>query len=591
MKGRIDVKTTQRLEVHDEPDNKFESFGRIVICVLMLLVMGILTMSSILHTTGMEIVAEGQGYDTVINRLREGLETVAYYNDNPITNIILLGVSVAVCFFVMPLLKKIPLWAEIAFIAAWTIVLGVIWVNSSMLAPSEDSFMVSDAAWRFSMDDYDYLANNNYFKYVPYQLGYVFFNEILIRGYSLFAEVENFIFLQYVSVIMLAGAYIAVILINKRLFKDERVRHMTVFLLAFAAQPLILTSFLYGIFPGLCIALWAVYFEIVYFQTDKLRYGIISAVLIAMASILKPNYMIALIAMMAIAFVKLFKCKKFVKDLVFMAAAVALTLSGSPAVKSMYESRSGVDLGDSIPYVSWISMGLSEAGNAPGWYNYVPALTNFEVNNFNAADASEDSIENILTRIEYFNDNPQYAKDFFYRKFVSQWNETSYQSIWNNKVRYQYEEKGSLAAWVCGDGEDTMKDYMDVYSLLIFTAALAGIVGCLRSRRFLTATLPLMILGGVLYHLLAEAKSQYAIPYFIMMIGVAGYGIVLMYDFAAKKLQESGRSCKFFLQPEPVAVPAAEVAVTEDIPSAEETAPEKPASEEIPAEEKTEAES
>jgi hypothetical protein len=36
--------------------------------------------------------------------------------------------------------------------------------------------------------------------------------------------------------------------------------------------------------------------------------------------------------------------------------------------------------------------------------------------------------------------------------------------------------------------------------------------------------LALIILGGFVYHLIFEAKSQYVLPYFIMMVPFAAYG-------------------------------------------------------------------
>ncbi|MPN36645.1 hypothetical protein SDC9_184155 [bioreactor metagenome] len=37
--------------------------------------------------------------------------------------------------------------------------------------------------------------------------------------------------------------------------------------------------------------------------------------------------------------------------------------------------------------------------------------------------------------------------------------------------------------------------------------------------------IPLIIFGGVLYHILFEAKSQYVIPYLVLMLPLAACGI------------------------------------------------------------------
>lgn len=515
-------------------ENKLEKTARLVISIFMILIMGFLTIVSLLHTTGMDIVPE--------------IESVSYLNDNFYLNILLLALSAAVCLIIMPLLKKMPLWVEIAVICIWTIILGLIWVYSSQSAPTEDSFHVTNASLLFADNDFSPL-NEDYFKNYSFQLGYVFFNEILIRIASIFTEVQNLLFLEALNVIFLAAVYAGILLINNKIFDDKRICHLTFFLLLFSFQPILFSSFLYGIIPGLMFAVWAVYFEISYLKESKIYQAILSAVFIALAVMIKSNYNIILIAILAMAFVKLFSRKKYIKDIVYMVLCVVLAVSITPAVKSMYESKSGIDLGDSIPYVSWISMGMNEpsfAGCAPGWYNYSCTVTNFEENNFNSSEASKDSIENIKERLSYFISDPQYANDFFYEKIVSQWNETSYQSIWTNKVRGQYAEKGALASWVCNEGESAVSTFMDLYTQLIFAAVLFGVIMCTRNKNLFSTIFPLIILGGFLYHLISEAKSQYSIPYYVIMTGFAAYGLCCLYDILAAKAGKNKWISKLF---------------------------------------------
>ena len=50
-----------------------------------------------------------------------------------------------------------------------------------------------------------------------------------------------------------------------------------------------------------------------------------------------------------------------------------------------------------------------------------------------------------------------------------------------------------------------------------------------RRREICQCLLPLIILGGVLYHLLCEAKSQYAFAFFMLMIPIGAYGLHLLF--------------------------------------------------------------
>ncbi|MCD8188470.1 MAG: hypothetical protein LUD57_07740 [Ruminococcus sp.] len=508
---------------------------RIVIAVFMLFFLGVLSISAIVGTTGMEIVKEGEGVDTVVQRIREQIEAVVFYNDNILTNLIWLVLGFCLVFLLMPLLKKLPLWSELTFVAVWTIVIGSIWIFSSQVAPNSDSYQVSDAALNFANNDYSVLTGDDrYFRNYPFQLGFVFFEEILIRGAGMFGDVENLLFIQEVSVIMLASSYVALLLMINQIFEDKRVRHTAFVLLIFCIQPVISCTFLYGIIPGFVFSAWAVYLEINFIKSEswkkKILWGILSVLCITAAVVIKSNNLIVLVAMVLLAIVTAFRNKKSLFNLLLSAVSVVLCVVTPDMVTSMYEKRADVQFGDSIPMISWFAMGLQEAENAPGWYNYGATLANFENSGYDADAASESSLKEIRKRIDDFSVDKQYRNDFFYKKFTSVWNETSYQSIWNNNVRLQYKEKTGIAEWVCNDGETATKSYMDAFAQLIFILCFCGILYCLKHKNTYAMIMMLITLGGMMYHLLAEAKSQYALPYFIWMTVFASCGFIFVYD-------------------------------------------------------------
>lgn len=515
-------------------ETRFMSFSRIFISVVMLIFMGILTISSLISTTGMEVIHADQVQDTFIYQTRESWEWVRFYSDGIIGNVIWLVICAAACFFLMPLMKRLSKGQKYLLVATWTLFLGTIWVYSSMCAPTEDSGMVTWASQSFAKNDFGMLEDR-YFSNYSYQLGYVFFNEIFIRIASVFGEPQNLLFLEVLNVFLITASYIGIMMINQRIFKDQRILDITVLLLLFAVQPLIFSTFLYGIIPGLAFAVYALLFMVIYFQSNKFHYSVLSSIFTALAVMVKSNNNILLVAIVTITFVLMFRRKKFIRDIIYAAVTISLSLSISPTIISMYESRSGINIGDAVPYISWFSMGLNEASNGPGWYNGGYTVGALERNDFDPEAASRESMEEIKNRVKYFIDEPQYRHDFFYKKYMSQWNETSYQSIWNNVVRSNYSDRGKIAEWVCFKGERKVKRYMDIYAQFVFAAALIGIAACLKNKNFLSITFPLVILGGMLYHLLAESKSQYSMSYFILMIGFSAYGLLILYDMMREK--------------------------------------------------------
>ena len=47
----------------------------------------------------------------------------------------------------------------------------------------------------------------------------------------------------------------------------------------------------------------------------------------------------------------------------------------------------------------------------------------------------------------------------------------------------------------------------------------------------------MIFVGGFLFLLLSEGKSQYVMPYFILMTGFSAFGIVSLYDKFAEKIE------------------------------------------------------
>ena len=96
-------------------------------------------------------------------------------------------------------------------------------------------------------------------------------------------------------------------------------------------------------------------------------------------------------------------------------------------------------------------------------------------------------------------------------------------------MQQSYGEKGFMYEWFCHAGERHTTGYMNQYQQLIFLGVLLSCVFLWCKRDILQCLPVLVILGGILYHLLFEAKSQYALPYFILMIPLAAYGFCSLF--------------------------------------------------------------
>lgn len=515
-----------------------EKTGIRIVCILSGCLAIWLSIVSMLHTVNVADILEGGGITSSLYFILVGNESVIYYNDNLFLNIVYLFISVILICVLSSKLKKIRLSYKLLFLFLWTFSLGTVWVLSSQSAPTFDSLEIVKAATAFSENDYSILENGVYFKEYSFQLGYVFFCEIIMRGVNYFTSPENVMYVEVLNALFLGAINVFVVKICDMTIKDERVSTAVTLMLALSCVPIISCSFIYGIIPGMFFAVIAFYFELRYLMEDRLICGIMSVVYITIAVMIKSNYLIWLIAMVLVAGVMMFSRKKYLRDSIICIMAAVLSLTVQPAVKKMYENRSGADLGEAIPYSAWIAMGLNEAQSAPGWFSYIYTTEKFEKNEFDAKKTGEESRKIISDRLKKFVKEPQYTNDFFYKKMASQWNETSYESIWNSTIRGQFKDKNAFADWVCNKGEKKVKKYMDIWAQLLFVSFTIGIMMIMKKKNFPAASLAVIFLGGFFYQLISEGKSQYIMPYIIVMTGIAGYGVILLGDFLSEQYKK-----------------------------------------------------
>jgi hypothetical protein len=204
-------------------------------------------------------------------------------------------------------------------------------------------------------------------------------------------------------------------------------------------------------------------------------------------------------------------------------------LAGKGLPQRVYEQRTGLRFGEGIPMLAWMAMGFSEGHAAPGWYKEDNTVDAFEASGYDSAATAEHAKAVLRERAAFFASEPKEALRFFSQKLRSQWNEPSCQSLWINEVHLSYSEKNGIYRLFCESGHRRTLGVMNQFQQLIYLGALLGTAVLWKKRRLTCCTLALIILGGLLYHLLFEAKSQYALPYVLMLVPMAGAGLTALF--------------------------------------------------------------
>ncbi|MDO4572502.1 MAG: glycosyltransferase family 39 protein, partial [Clostridia bacterium] len=423
------------------------------------------------------------------------------------------------------------------FLLLFVLSAGTAWVLAVQSVPAADSGYVVDAALGAAGNDYAAL-DIPYFRWFPYQLGYVRVAEWIVRLSGAEAGAA-YLALALSNVAALAAAYAALLAIVRRVHSDSRVFCVTALLLALCWQPVLYCTFQYGTLPGLACALWSAALLLRYMQTRSMASLIAASLLMAFAVLSKPNYLIFLTALV------LYLLLEWVRSgrLFHVAAAgllAACALCALPLAQAHYEARSGIDFGEGTPQTAWLAMGLQESERAPGWYNrYSYAI--LEENGYDAARTREAIAADFRARLQFMRQEPAYTIDFFTKKVLSQWNEPSFESIWISQVkRHAIPISGFVESVYTGDAGARLLAYFNQYVQIIYAAFLAGLMAAFRRPSGGLALLPLIVLGGFLYHLLFEAKSQYILIYLPLLLPTAALGIRRFSDMLAGALPGGG---------------------------------------------------
>ena len=452
-------------------------------------------------------------------------------SDSLLINLLFLVLTCTVCiilqkkspqFFLKLHLKKVKLLAFVSIIVA-----GGIWVAAVDCAAYADSASILNGATAFAQGDYS-MISGHYFNAFPFQLGYAFILETIERviGY------DKYIVLGLINVVALACSYLALYKITDLLFENKNASIFAIILSLLFLPPVFFCSFIYGNMLALCFSAWGCFFEIKYLKTGKTLFACVMILFLSFGVLAKLNAWIVVIASTGILFIdclRKFKLLKFVIIVLVLLMPIALT----SAVTSRYEGKANSEISNGIPQSVWLAMGLHDYSIGPGRYDGY----NYNVwaqSGYNTKTANKIALHDVKLSLIKFSQDPKYAIDFFARKANSQWNDPEFQSIALN-----IPNSISSPPWIYavhGNLRNSFFAYFNQYLQFKYCMAVVGFFGLLAFRKKKADILPALLLpvaitGGFFYHLLFEAQSHYIIPYVIMLIPIAAFGISMMPDF------------------------------------------------------------
>lgn len=498
---------------------RLESFSAKFITWCMIIVMAFLTVVSLCFRSYIDVTYQ---------------EVIHYRNDNVFLAVGFLAVTIVVIYFLQKksLLEIVPEKPLLVLMLIY--VAGV----SGLWAYATDSFPVADQ--KFILRCVDGLMNGDYFcmdpaspdgylQYNRHQVGLTAFFEIFTRVFT--GGKVNYHAIYGLNVVMITGIFFGLYLVTKQLTDRKDIINLELLLSFGMFQLMMYSTFVYGLIPGLFFAVYGIYFMLKLFQTKKWYHGCLMAFMLALAIVMKSNYLIFLIAVGIVLFVKA-TSEKYLVYLIYIVISAVCFIGMNTTAQNVYEERTGIEFGDTIPNSAYLAMGMKDGPSAPGWFNGFNHVT-YRLNGYDEEITDQISKEYIVERLQEFADNPMECLKFYYYKIVSQWNEVTYECFWisMNEDNNTREMTPIVENLYRGKLHTVAEAVMNLYQLLMFAGTLVYAWMLKKHGDISKVIILLCILGGFLFHILWEGKSQYLISYFPLFLPCAAMGMIGITDF------------------------------------------------------------
>lgn len=369
----------------------------------------------------------------------------------------------------------------------------------------------------------------SYFSLYPFQAGAFYYFVVIFRIFG----AGNILAVEGMNIVANMLAFIGLVGASRMMLKTKCARLLLVVLLGLCLPFSLSTTFPYGNLMGfglICLFLWAQVAALKSKSWIKIAsLQLMSLVVLTFSLIIKPTFKLVALGVCLCWFVVALKRARF-RGLVcvLVTTLVASGLSGLPT--SLLERRYNVSFGPGLPTVSWIEIGLTEAEGTtcrPGMWdaNAIQQFVSFDRDTRLVGEAASRSV---MSQLSHFVDHPSYALWFFATKLSEEWAEPSFQSVMYTHIHYDAD--GNLTNTALLESVPVVA-YMDGYQLVVMAGAFIGSMEIFRRRKAGESD-PFLLLAycvgiGFACYVLWEAKPVYLMPFFVLLLPVASYGLDL----------------------------------------------------------------
>lgn len=420
----------------------------------------------------------------------------------------------------------------------WCLLSGIVLIFFSKSVPAGDGYSVYSISENLATGNTSVIhPYESYISYYPQQIGLVAFWEILIRIWNITGiQLPAYHFIKLIYLVLECTIIIYQEKIVHILWKDEKAECLYLILAGLNCPLLIYTSFVYGEIPSFAAISFSIYFLTrllakEYHSVHPVWLAFGNVFFLTLSVMLRKNSLIFVIAIVAVILLYALWQKR--PGLLLLSAfCIACSLSVLPCIQKYYELRSGNTISSGVTAISYFAMGMQESPRANGWYNGFNFDT-YQNTGMDTAASNAISQEAIRERLAYFRENPGYAVNFYWKKYLSQWVDGTYACRQATLATFGGRSPFFVSLYE-GEYSKYLVSYCNLYQNILYLGAFWFCLAALRRKTFgfqLLAYLELIsAFGGFLFHMIWEANSRYIFLYALAMLPFTAKGLSMLGD-------------------------------------------------------------
>ena len=409
-----------------------------------------------------------------------------------------------------------------------------IWALSTQFIPGVDEYAVQSIVREALNSDFHSFEPLAYMDLYPNQWGFFLFSYFI----ALVFGGMNYIVLELVIAMAIAFSFKELSELAS-LIGVGRVGQLSVLVIGLLYVPFSLYSeMVYGNMLGVMFSLAAIKHEMLFFKFGRKQHLIKTAIYIALGALLKSNMQIFFLAIVFSGMINILKMPK--RAFCLLAAVITAYAVQSCGVAAIIRYMTGCQLESPITPFAWIAMGLQDGDLAPGWWNSYTVNSYYECGG-NTVLHSLMVKANIKESIMAFLEAPSSGVEFFTKKILSTWTNPTFQCFGTVRNGAYIETPKWVDIILSYQAQRIIAYYLNVFSFLIYFGALL-FIGLSNLKNTDKLILPMVFIGGFLFHLLWETKARYALMYYIVLIPCAIRGYSCAVDFLRRIIKRENSS-------------------------------------------------